>query len=120
MFVYFLRTRSPFSVADPGFPRGGGTNSPWEGPPTYDFVKISQKLHEIERIWTGGGGGRRAPLDPPLRLDPWYMNIVLNAIDFRSKVQSGRGSISLTVCVERWCDCSCPLLLLEPGLFNTQ
>ena len=25
------------------------------------------------------------------------MNIVLNAIDFRSKVQSGRGSISLTV-----------------------
>ena len=27
-------------------PRGGG------GAPTYDFAKISQKLHEIERIWT--------------------------------------------------------------------
>ena len=25
------------------------------GVPTYDFGKISQKLHEIERIWTGGG-----------------------------------------------------------------
>ena len=28
------------------------------GAPTYDFAKISQKLHEIERIWTPGGGGR--------------------------------------------------------------
>ena len=45
------------SVADPGFPRGGGANSPGGGAPTYDFVKISQKLHEIERIWTPGGGG---------------------------------------------------------------
>ena len=26
------------------------------GAPTYDFAKISQKLHEIERIWTPGGG----------------------------------------------------------------
>ena len=42
------------SVADPGFPRGGGANSPG-GAPTYDFDKFSQKLHEIERIWTGGG-----------------------------------------------------------------
>ena len=25
------------------------------GAPTYDFAKISQKLHEIERIWTPGG-----------------------------------------------------------------
>ena len=24
------------------------------GAPTYDFTKISQKLHEIERIWTRG------------------------------------------------------------------
>ena len=45
-----------FSVADLGFPRGGGANSPG-GAPTYDFTKISQKLHEIERIWTPGGGG---------------------------------------------------------------
>ena len=45
------------SLADPGFPRGGGRNSP--GAPTYDFVKFSQKLHEFERIWTPPGGGAR-------------------------------------------------------------
>ena len=50
------------AVADPGFPRGGGANSPG-GAPTYDFAKISQKLHEIERIWTPGGARvPRAPL----------------------------------------------------------
>ena len=43
------------SVADLGFPRRGGANSPGEAP-TYDFAKISQKLHEIERIWTPRGG----------------------------------------------------------------
>ena len=37
-----------YAVTDPGFHRGGGANSP--GAPTYDFAKISQKLHEIERI----------------------------------------------------------------------
>ena len=47
------------AVADPGFPRGGGANS--RGTPTYDFAKFSQKLHEIERIWTPGGVPR-APL----------------------------------------------------------
>ena len=54
-------------VADPGFPRGGGANYPG-GAPTYDFAKIFQKLHEIERIWTLKGGARpsRPPLDPPL------------------------------------------------------
>ena len=48
------------TVADPGFPRGGGTNCPGGGggAPTYDFAKFPQKLHEIERIWTPGGGGR--------------------------------------------------------------
>ena len=45
-----------YSVADTGFPRGGGANSPG-GAPTYDFAKFSQKLHEIERIWTPAGGG---------------------------------------------------------------
>ena len=47
-------------VTDLGFPREGGANSPG-GAPTYDFAKISQKLHEIERIWT-------PPLDPPLQI----------------------------------------------------
>ena len=43
---FFLR---PPTVADPGFPQGGGANSRGEAP-TYDFAKISTKLHEIERI----------------------------------------------------------------------
>ena len=57
----------PTSVADPGFPRGGGANSPG-GAPTYDFAKFSQKLHEIERIWTPRGGARPKfyYVDPPL------------------------------------------------------
>ena len=58
-----------FAVADPGFPRGGGANSPGEGMPRYDFAKFSQKLHEIERIWTPGEGGASKILlcrDPPL------------------------------------------------------
>ena len=45
----------PVTVVDPGFPRCGG--QPSAGTSTYDFVKISQKLHENERIWTRGGGG---------------------------------------------------------------
>ena len=48
--------RSLLALADPGFPPGGATTL-W-GASTYDFAKFSQKLHEIERIWT--------PLDPPL------------------------------------------------------
>ena len=53
-------------MADPGFPRGGGANSPG-GAPTYDFAKFSQKLHEIERIWTPGGGHPKFYyVDPPL------------------------------------------------------
>ena len=35
------------AVADPGFPRGGGAN--------IRFCQIFPKMHEIERIWTGGG-----------------------------------------------------------------
>ena len=47
------------AVADPGFPRAGGANSPGgRGAPTYDFAKISQNLHEIERIWTRGGASK--------------------------------------------------------------
>ena len=59
-------------VADPGFPQGGGTNSAGGGllAPTYDFAKFSQKLHEIERIWTPGRRGARPKfyyVDPPLQ-----------------------------------------------------
>ena len=57
------------SVADPGFPLGGGTNSPvGGGVPTYDFAKISRKLLKIERIWTPSGEGHfpRTPLNPPM------------------------------------------------------
>ena len=52
-------------------PRGGrepskGGGGVW----THNYAEFSQKLHEIERIWTprGGGGLRpsRPPLDPPL------------------------------------------------------
>ena len=43
-----------------------GANSP-EGVPTYNFINFSQKLHEIERIWTHHGGiGWGRPLDPPV------------------------------------------------------
>ena len=42
------------TVVDPGFPQRGGPNS--MGAPTYDFAKFSQKLHEIEIIWTPGEG----------------------------------------------------------------
>ena len=37
-----------------------------QGMPTYDFAKISQKLHKIKRIWTPGGASLAPPLDPPL------------------------------------------------------
>ena len=43
-------------------PPGGG------GAPTYDFAKISPKLHEIERIWAPAGWGVPHPLDPPLQI----------------------------------------------------
>ena len=33
-----------------------GRQLPRGGAPTYNFVKISQKLHEIERIWTPSEG----------------------------------------------------------------
>ena len=37
------------------------------GAPTYDFAKISQELHEIERIETGGVP--RTLLDLPMIID---------------------------------------------------
>ena len=49
---------------DPGFPVGGGADSGGGGAPTYDFVNISQKLHEIEKILGRGEGEWRAPGRP--------------------------------------------------------
>ena len=50
-----------------------------QGAPTYDFAKFSQKLHEIERIWTPRGGRASKILldyvDPPLvalNFEPHY------------------------------------------------
>ena len=48
-------------VADPGFPEVGAPTLQGRAP-TYDFAKISQNLHEIERTWTPRG---RASLAPP-------------------------------------------------------
>ena len=60
-------------MADPGFPQGRGANPRGGGGRQHTilpkFAKISQKLHEIERIWTRGGGGEACPkfyyVDPP-------------------------------------------------------
>ena len=75
-----LSRRPPYSgraggthpMADPGFLRGGGANSPG-GVPIYDFAKISQKLHKIERIWTPGA----PPLDLPLT-SYWNAFLLMN------------------------------------------
>ena len=41
-----------------------------QGAPTYDFAKFSQKLHEIERIWTPGGARPKFYyVDPPLQAE---------------------------------------------------
>ena len=59
--------KTSLTGADPGFPVGRGANPLGRGSPTYDFVKFSQKLHEIEKILGcgEGGGGRGAPGAPP-------------------------------------------------------
>ena len=56
-------------MADPGFPRGGGTNSRGGRQHTI-LANFPKKLHEIERIWTQGGTHPSRPLslDPPLRI----------------------------------------------------
>ena len=80
LFKYNLEDISPFcggtAVSDPGFPRGGGTNPP--GAPTYYFAKFSQKLHEIERIWTqeGGAASKIYCLVPSLHWEPYFRLVV--------------------------------------------
>ena len=46
------------------------------GAPTYHFAKFSQKLHEIERIWTPGAS-LATPLDPPLNSSIHFINIAV-------------------------------------------
>ena len=55
------------AVADLGFPRGGGANSPGGRQHTI-LPNFPKKLHEIERIWAPGGGARPKfyYVDPPL------------------------------------------------------
>ena len=87
----------PFTVADPGFPRGGGANSQG-GAPTYEFAKFSQKLHEIERIWTPGGGGGASlapPLDPPL-FQSLEVKFVTNLLDHEMAGQIDTYQLLLT------------------------
>ena len=60
-----------YTVADPGFSRGGGVNPPGGR----EHAKFSRKLHEIERIWTPRGG--RASLTPPLDPPMLYMFMFL-------------------------------------------
>ena len=41
-----------------------------QGAPTYNLAKFSQKLHEIDRIWTRGNASLAPPLDQPLAFQP--------------------------------------------------
>ena len=59
--------------ADQGLPVGGGADP--LGVPTYDFVKFSQKLHEIEKIL--GRGGARAGGAPPLGSATAWLTVFL-------------------------------------------
>ena len=62
------RIRDKWWIQD--FPEVGVPALEGEGA-TYDFARVFQKLHETERIWTRGGGGRRPKfyyVDPPLAI----------------------------------------------------
>ena len=69
--------------ADPGFPVGGGAGPLGGGVPTYNFVKFSEKLHEIFEL-----GGHVVGVSPPksatvtenkidkhLNINQWIQNI---------------------------------------------
>ena len=61
------------TVADPGFPWGGGANSPGGGgAPTYDFAKFSKNCMKLKDF--GPPGGARPKfyyVDPPLKNNHW-------------------------------------------------
>ena len=76
------------SVVDPGFPRGGGANSPGGGCQHTILPSFPPKLHEIERIWTQGGGTRPScPLDLPLVMVVFlHHHMTGNGLTVRCKV----------------------------------
>ena len=56
-------------VADPGFPRGGGANSPEEGSSQHAILpKCPKNCMKLKEFGPPGGGGASLtpPLDPPL------------------------------------------------------
>ena len=58
------------SVADPGFPRGGGANSQGGGANVLFGQKIPENCMKMKEFGPGGEDARpwRLPLDPPMRL----------------------------------------------------
>ena len=62
---FFCKNRVNWIILD--FPKEGAPTL--RGGATYDFANFVQKLHEIERIWNGGGEERARPkfyyVDPP-------------------------------------------------------
>ena len=65
-------------MADPGFSRGGSTNSQ----NSYYFSNFCRKLHENERIWTPGGRVLGAPLRS--------VNALCPSINYGFQSQSGQ------------------------------
>ena len=63
--LYIMRNCSHYTVAYPGFPRGGGAN-PKGGAPTYYLANFSQNCMKMKKFWAGGGASLASPLDPPL------------------------------------------------------
>ena len=90
------------------------------GAPTYDFAKFSQKLHEIERIWTPRGGAcpKFYYVDPPLT-SPFWRTTNTPVLDFYWWYQRWvlkPGWIPLLVClfacmqwIHLWCNTCWPL-----------
>ena len=52
----FIVSNICISGVDPGFPIGGGASPLGRAVPTYDFAKVCEKLHEIDKILGHRGG----------------------------------------------------------------
>ena len=62
----------PQSRPDPRFPIEGAPTL--QGAPTYDFAKISEKLHEFEKFSGCGGVCRLRPLNLSMQMSPEDQN----------------------------------------------